>query len=113
MDLFGDIEPFLEGASVSPATVGKLLSVLRDPQEKELLQVEIAATIDASIPFVKTTYNLEVDGPLALTCYDTICALNAAARQANYPNLDAISAHIAAGEKEICYNTLRIVSNQE
>ena len=32
MDLFADIQPFLEEASVSP-TVHKLLSILQDPQE--------------------------------------------------------------------------------
>ena len=98
MDLFGDIHPFLEEASVSPATVNKLLSILQDPQEKKLLQVEIAVTIDAGMPFVRATYNLEGDGPLALTCYDAISALNMATRQAHYPNLDAIAAHIAAGD---------------
>lgn len=64
MDLFGDIEPFLERASVSPATIGKLLSILRNHKEKELLQVELAVTIDAGMPFVKATYNLEGDGDL-------------------------------------------------
>ena len=100
MDLFGDIEPFLEGAIVSPATVDKLLSVLPDPQEKKLLQVELAVTIDAGMPFVRATYNLEGDGPLALTCYDAISALNMAARQAHYPNVDAIAAQIAAGDAQ-------------
>ena len=37
--------------------------------------------------FVKATYNLEGDGPLALTCYNTVSALNVAARQAHYCNL--------------------------
>lgn len=92
MDLFGDVEPFLEEVTVSPATVEKLLSVFRNPREKKLLQVELAVTIDAGMPFVKATYNLEGDGPLVLTCYDTISALNMSARQAHYPNLDAIAA---------------------
>lgn len=92
MDLFGDVKPFLEEVTVSPATVEKLLSVFRNPREKKLLQVELAVTIDAGMPFVKATYNLEGDGPLVLTCYDTISALNMSARQAHYPNLDAIAA---------------------
>ena len=69
--------------TVSPATV-----------------VELAATVDAGLPFVKCTYNLEGDGPLVLSCYDTISALNMAARQAHYPNLDAITGLIAA-RKEV------------
>lgn len=100
MDLFGDVEPFLKDVSVSPVTVEKLLSVLRSPNDKKLLQVELAATVDAGMPFVKATYNLEGDGPLVLTCYDTISALNVAARQAYYPNLESVAAHIAASPRE-------------
>ena len=62
-----------------PVTVEKLLSVLRSPHEKKLLQVELAATIGAGMPFVKATYNLEGDGPLVLS-YDTTSALNMAAK---------------------------------
>ena len=50
--------------------------------------------------FLRTTYNLEGDDPLALMCYDIISALNMSARQAHYPNLDAIAAHIAAGDAQ-------------
>ena len=33
MDLFGDVQPFLEEAiSVSPATRGKFLAILQNPQ---------------------------------------------------------------------------------
>ena len=74
MDLFGDVEPFLQEVTVSPATVEKLLSILRNANEKKLLQVELAATVDAGLPLVKCTYNLEGDGPLVLSCYDTISA---------------------------------------
>ena len=100
MDLFVDVEPFLQEVTLSPATVEKLLSVIRNAKEKKLLQVELAATIDAGLPFVKCTYNLEGDGPLVLSCYDTISALNMAARQAHYPNLDAIAGSIAANAHE-------------
>ena len=51
----GDVEPFLQEVTLSPATVEKLLSVLRNTNEKKLLQVELAATIDAGLPFVKCT----------------------------------------------------------
>ena len=55
MDLFGDVKPFPEEVTVSPATIEKLLSVLWNPHEKKLLQVELAATIDAGMLFVKPT----------------------------------------------------------
>ena len=37
MDQFGDVQPFLEEASVSPATIEKHILFLRNPQEKKLL----------------------------------------------------------------------------
>ena len=73
MELFADVQPFLEThTGISPATRGKLLSMLSDDEEKKYLMVELAVTIDAAAPFVKATYNLEGDGPLALTCYEAI-----------------------------------------
>ena len=72
MELFADVQPFLEThTDISPATRGKLLSMLRDDEEKKYLMVELAATIDAATPFVKATYNLEGDGPLVMTCYES------------------------------------------
>ena len=92
MELFGDVQPFLEvNTSISPATRGKLLGMLQNPQEKAYLMVELAVTVDVALPFVKATYVLEGDGPLALSCYETISSLNAAARQANYSNLFAVA----------------------
>ena len=101
MDVFGDVEPFLENTSVSTATVEKLLSVLRNPSEKARLMVELAVTIDTGMPFVKATYNLEGDGPLVLSCYETIRELNATARQANYPNLLAVASQVSFGDARL------------
>ena len=63
--------------------------------------VELAVTVDAGMRFVQATYNLEGDGPLALTCYETISVLNAAARQAYYPNLRAVTSEISSGNSLI------------
>ena len=61
---FGDVQPFLEEqAELSPATRSKLLQILADPLRNACLQI---AVIDAAEPFVKATYTLEEDGPLAL-----------------------------------------------
>lgn len=46
--------------------MAKLLGILTDPQKNSLLQIELAAVVDGSKPFVKATYTLEGDGPLAL-----------------------------------------------
>ena len=102
LKLFGDVLPFLEeNTGLSPATQGKLLSILHDPQQKSYFMVELAVTVDAGMPFVQAMYNFEGDGPLAFTCYETISALNAAARQAYYPNLRAVTSEISSGNSLI------------
>ena len=102
MELFGDVQPFLEeNASISPATRTKLLGMLLNQQEKAYLMVELAVTIDAALPFVRATYLLEGDGPLALSFYEAISSLNSAARQANYSNLSAVASTLSAGDTDM------------
>ena len=91
---FGEIEPYLTLASeqdVGTATTAKMLAVLSVPQNKGLLQLELAATIDIGEPFVKATYCLEGDGPLALECYEVISMLQASISNNHHPNVDAIA----------------------
>ena len=71
---FGDVIPFLQNHPELPATSGKLLHLLTDPQKSAYLRVELAAVIDCGERFVKATYNLEGDGPLVFQCYDIIAA---------------------------------------
>lgn len=48
LDLFGDLFPFLEdNTDFPPATHGKLLAMLNDPQLKPYLMAELAVTLDA------------------------------------------------------------------
>ena len=102
LDLFGDVTPFLESSTdISPATRGKLLTMLNDQQQRPYLMVELAVTVDAAMPFVKATYNLEGDGPLALSCYETISGLNVAARQAHYPNLQPVARQVSEGDAQL------------
>ena len=64
--------------------------------------IELAVTIiDAGMPFVIATYNLEGDGALALIFYKTISALNVAARQADYHNLVAVASDISLGDAQM------------
>ena len=64
---FGDVQPFLEEqAELSSATRSKLLQILADPLSNACQKIELAAVIDAAESFVKATYTLEEDGPLAL-----------------------------------------------
>lgn len=95
MELFGDVTPFLEtNTDLSPNTRAKLLSVLTDPQQRTYLQVELAIIVDAGMPFVRATYELEGDGPLVLKCHEVISALSAAVQQAHYPNLQALTTQL-------------------
>ena len=70
---FGDMEPFLcENDDIAPATQEKLVGFFSDPNKKAVCQIELAAIVDWRELFVKATYKLEGDGPLALVCYELI-----------------------------------------
>ena len=75
----------------------KLLEMLQDPTVKAYLQVELAAVVDAGEASVKTTYNLEGDGPLALTCFEILNTLTASIQVDHYPNVQAIAQMLSAG----------------
>lgn len=65
---FGDVLPFLSHEEIgSPATISKLTGILSDQGKSVYLQIELAVVVDAGKKFVKATYNLEGDGPLALS----------------------------------------------
>ena len=66
---FSDVKKLLERDDLPPTTSTKLLQVLDDPAKTRKLKIEIATTVDAMEPFVKTTYQLEGDGPLSLEAY--------------------------------------------
>ena len=97
---FGDLEPFLQrndDIAPAPCTRAKLLPFFSDQQRKATLQIELAATIDFGKPFVKATYNLEGDGPLALKCYEIVDALSAGIQVVHAPNVEAIAQTISGG----------------
>ena len=50
----------------------KLNEILTDSLKKIQLRMELAAIVDAGEYFVKGTYNLEGDSPLALTTYEEL-----------------------------------------
>ena len=43
--------------------------MLQDSQKLVTLKIELAAIVDWGEPFIKATYNLKGDGPLAFTCF--------------------------------------------
>ena len=81
---------------LSATTRRKLLQILKQPVKISRLQVELAVVIDAGEPFVKATYLLEGDGPLALKCYEIVNNLFAGIHIQHFPNL-AVARTISPG----------------
>ena len=52
------------------------------------LLLELAIAVVVGLPFVQTTYNLEKDGPLALTCFEESNMLEHAIQFAHFPSLN-------------------------
>ena len=87
-----------QNEGIASSTRGKLLSYLDDPQKKIFLQLEAAIVVDVGHSFVQATYNLEGDGPLALTCYEVISALTTSVNQVqHYPNAQAVARSVSSG----------------
>ena len=88
---FSDVKKLLERGDLPPATSTKLLQVLNDPAKSRKLKIEMATTVDAMEPFVKTTYKLEGDGPLSLEAYQQLSILFASVSTQHYPNVAAVA----------------------
>ena len=56
----------------------------------------MSIVVDVGIHFVKATYELKGDGPLALTCYEVITALSEAINPAHYLNTRAVVRQLTA-----------------
>eukprot|EP00112_Aurelia_sp_Birch-Aquarium-sp1_P014586 Seg3162.1 transcript_id=Seg3162.1/GoldUCD/mRNA.D3Y31 product="hypothetical protein" protein_id=Seg3162.1/GoldUCD/D3Y31 len=97
---FGDIEPFLaEIEGLVPATRDHLLELFNDQENVSDLKLELAAFIDGGKSFVTTTYYLEGEGPLVLTCYQQLTALAQAVGIGSYPNSHAVALERANGDQ--------------
>ena len=98
LQYFGDVEPFLMECEWSPAARHRCLQVLQNqtaPNSAEIMQVELAAVVDAGEPFVRKTYILEGDGLLSLDAYSHLQEVAVAASDAYYPNVAAVVKSIA------------------
>lgn len=96
-DSFGDVDTFVRNEELPTATASKLISILDDQPKCHKLKMELAITIDAMELFVKTTYTLEGDGPLALSAYEHVKALYSHVTLEHYPNTAAVAKQLAAG----------------
>ena len=99
-DAFGDVSSFLQDDSLPP-TRSKLLEILNDPSKCRKLQIELAITVDAGEPFVKSTYRLEGDGPLVFAAFEEITALRAAISTQYYPNTDAVARKLSSNPGQV------------
>lgn len=90
--MFGDVQQFLSThEDIAPATHSKLLAILSDPTKRGLLQLELAAVVDAGEPLVKTTYKLEGDGSLVLQSYEMVSMVLASIHTSHFLNVTAIA----------------------
>ena len=76
---------------------GSTLSNNGQPQQQALLKIDLAATVDAMEPLIKTTYDLEGDGPLALRAYQHLRTVESSIANAYYPNVIAVSRLLSQG----------------
>ena len=76
-DAFGDVTTFLQNDDLPSTTVTKISEILNNPGMCQKFKIELAVTVDAMAAFVKATYNLEGDGPLALMAYGCVRCLYA------------------------------------
>ena len=93
MDLWGDIPKFLNNPDIAPKSREKLQLLLQS-KGKELL-IELAVDVDVGEVFVKATYDLEGDGPLALECYEKLIAVRNSIQVRHWPNTTAVAKRIA------------------
>ena len=94
---FGDVSSFLNRDDLPTTSSTKLVEILNDPPKCRKLKLELAITVDSMEPFVRTTYNLEGDGMLAMFAYQQISKLKSAVICEHYPNVNALAKHESGG----------------
>ena len=96
-DAFGDVCSFVNDCDLPAVSRGKLFGILNDPAKCRKLKIELAITVDSMTPFVRATYALEGDGPLALTAYQHISKLHYVVICEHYPNVNALAKNESEG----------------
>ena len=85
-------------SDLPPTKRKQKLDIFNDPPpppKESTVQMELAITIDFGEPFVKATYNLEGDGPLALSAHEEIAKLKVVISTQHFPNTDAIATKLS------------------
>ena len=89
---FRDLDAFIKcNDDASPVTRGKFLAFFSNGAKRSTLQIELAAIVDFGEPFIKATYKLAGNGPLALDCFKIVDGLSTSIRLCNVPNVEAIA----------------------
>ncbi len=64
----GNLVSFLDALNTAPVTTYKLGAILNDANNKCMLEIELAAVVDAGEPLVNATNVLEGNGELDFDC---------------------------------------------
>ena len=116
LEYFEEIEPFLRNnTDIGPSLRPKLLGFLGSSQKKVFFQIELAAVVDWGQHFVTACYTLEGDGPLVLSCYETINRIISAIQANNSPNVCALARSLCGQHLlsvHFRYLTILLVTNR-
>ena len=93
MNLWGDVPKFVANPDIALKSKEKL-QLLLQTKGRELL-IELAENVDVSEVFVKATYELEGDGPLALEYYEKIIRVRNFVQVRHWPNAAAVAKRTA------------------
>lgn len=77
-----------------------------------MLQIELAAVVDAGKPMVESTYILEGDGTLAWQCYEQLLIIQNSIHGANLPNLTALSREVSGGNVAVAQQSINMALRQ-
>lgn len=97
MEQFGDVQRFIDDMvreKVAPQTSRQLADFFANLNKVISLKLELAALIDVGEVFVKATYVLEGDGPLVLSCFETLQGVCNACQNVHLPNVHAVAVAI-------------------
>lgn len=97
MEQFGDVQRFIDDMvreKVAPQTSRQLADFFANLNKVISLKLELAALIDVGEVFVKATYVLEGDGPLVLSCFETLQEVCNACQNVHLPNVHAVAVAI-------------------
>ena len=101
LEYFTDIEPFLQDDIAAGAkTAERLYLMFADDDTVKSLKVELTIVVDLGVHFVNATYNLEGGAALILSAYQILQSVLQAIGLKHYPNLERVSASIAANDRE-------------